>query len=214
MPPLRTHWLARPADYARTWRAMRDFTEARDAATPDQLWLAEHPPVYTLGQAGLPEHVLAAGDIPVVRTDRGGQVTYHGPGQLLLYPLVDLRRAGLLVKGYVHGLEQAVIDMLAGLGIAACRRPGAPGVYVRAPDGGLDKIAALGIKIRQGRAYHGLALNVAMDLAPFGGINPCGYAGLRATDMAAHGAPLTLEAAAEQLVPHVLRACAPRMACA
>lgn len=189
---------------------MRDFTDSRDAATPDEIWLAEHPPVYTLGQAALPRHVLDAGGIPVVRTDRGGQVTYHGPGQLLVYPLVDLRRAGLLVKEYVHALEQAVIDMLAGEGLAACRKPGAPGVYMTDAIGLHEKIAALGVKIRNGRAYHGVAVNVSMDLAPFGGINPCGYEGLRATDMAAHGAPLSLEAVAERLAPRVALACAPR----
>ncbi len=207
--PLPAHWLARPADYAGTWQAMRDYTESRDAAAPDQIWLAEHASVYTLGQAGLPEHVLDARGIAVVRTDRGGQVTYHGPGQLLVYPLIDLRRAGLLVKGYVQALEQAVIDMLAGQGVAACRKPGAPGVYVAVAGGELAKIAALGIKIRQGCAYHGLALNVDMDLAPFAGINPCGYQGLQATDLAAHGVRLSLEQAAALLLPHVQRACRP-----
>ena len=189
---------------------MRDFTETRDAGTPDEIWLAEHPPVYTLGQAGLPQHVLNPGGIPVVRTDRGGQVTYHGPGQLLVYPLVDLRRAGLLVKEYVHALEQAVIDMLSDEGLAASRKPGAPGVYMGGETGGFEKIAALGVKIRNGRAYHGVAVNVRMDLAPFLGINPCGYEGLRTTDMAAHGSRLSLDAVADRLAPRVAMACAAR----
>ena len=209
-------WLARPADYATVWQAMRDFTEARTPATPDTIWLVEHAPVYTLGQAGKPEHVLDAGRIPVVRTDRGGQVTYHGPGQVVAYALVDLRRAGLYVKDYVCRLEQAAIDTLAGFGLPGARRhPGAPGVYVPAsawtgkagapsagplPGGDADlKIAALGIKVRNGRAYHGLALNVDMDLAPFDGINPCGYAGLRAADMAGCGVRAGLVEVGERL---------------
>jgi len=202
-------WLPRPAGYEPVWQAMRDFTEARDAATPDEIWLVEHAPVYTLGQAGLAEHVLAAGGIPLVRSDRGGQVTYHGPGQVVAYGLVDLRRAGLFVKDYVAMLEDAAIATLAGFGVAgACRKPGAPGVYVPDPQGGgeLAKIAALGIKVRNGRAYHGVALNVDMDLAPFLGINPCGYQGLRTVDMAACGAAAGLvevgEALARRLVLH------------
>ena len=183
-------WLARPADYLSVWQDMQAYTNLRGADTPDEIWLCEHAPVYTLGQAGLPQHILNPGDIPIVRCDRGGQVTYHGPGQVMAYALFDLRRADMYVKEYVTLLEGAVIDTLAQLGVAhACRKPGAPGVYVPDPEGGeLAKIAALGIKIRNGRAYHGVSLNVSMDLAPFLGINPCGYQGLRTVDMASCGA--------------------------
>jgi lipoyl(octanoyl) transferase len=198
-------WLDRPADYASVWQAMQAYTEARTPATPDQVWLCEHGPVYTLGQAGRPEHVLNPRDIPVVRTDRGGQVTYHGPGQVVAYALVDLRRAGMYVKEYVAFLENAVIDTLAVYGIASCRKPGAPGVYVAGRDGELAKIAALGIKIRSGCAYHGVALNVDMDLAPFSGINPCGYENLRTVDMAGCGARVELEDAGEQLAARIAR---------
>ncbi|CAB3687746.1 lipoyl(octanoyl) transferase LipB [Achromobacter denitrificans] len=183
-------WLARPADYLSVWQDMQAYTNLRGADTPDEIWLCEHAPVYTLGQAGLPQHILNPGDIPIVRCDRGGQVTYHGPGQVMAYALFDLRRADMYVKEYVTLLEGAVIDTLAQLGVQhACRKPGAPGVYVPDPQGGdLAKIAALGIKIRNGRAYHGVSLNVSMDLAPFLGINPCGYQGLRTVDMASCGA--------------------------
>lgn len=167
-------------DYAPTVAAMRDYTEGRTGATPDEVWLLEHPPVYTLGRAALPGHVLDAGAIPVVRTDRGGQVTYHGPGQLVVYPLLDLRRRDLGIKHLVHLLEECVIELLAGYAIEAARRPGAPGVYVAGA-----KIAALGLRVRRGCSYHGLSLNVDMDLAPFGRINPCGYPGLRVTQLAA-----------------------------
>lgn len=183
-------WLARPADYLSVWQDMQAYTNLRGADTPDEIWLCEHAPVYTLGQAGLPQHILNPGDIPIVRCDRGGQVTYHGPGQVMAYALFDLRRADMYVKEYVTLLEGAVIDTLAQLGVQhACRKPGAPGVYVPDPQGSdLAKIAALGIKIRNGRAYHGVSLNVSMDLAPFLGINPCGYQGLRTVDMASCGA--------------------------
>lgn len=183
-------WLARPADYLSVWQEMQAYTNLRGADSPDEIWLCEHAPVYTLGQAGLPQHVLNPGDIPIIRCDRGGQVTYHGPGQVMAYALFDLRRADMYVKEYVNLLEGAVIDTLTQLGVAnACRKPGAPGVYVPDPDGGeLAKIAALGIKIRNGRAYHGVSLNVSMDLTPFLGINPCGYQGLRTVDMASCGA--------------------------
>ncbi|MCY1202669.1 Octanoyltransferase [compost metagenome] len=183
-------WLARPADYLSVWQEMQAYTNLRGADTPDEIWLCEHAPVYTLGQAGLPQHVLNPGDIPIVRCDRGGQVTYHGPGQVMAYALFDLRRADMYVKEYVNLLEGAVIDTLTQMGVAnACRKPGAPGVYVPDPEGGeLAKIAALGIKIRNGRAYHGVSLNVSMDLTPFLGINPCGYQGLRTVDMASCGA--------------------------
>lgn len=186
-------WLARPADYLPVWQEMQAYTSLRGPDTPDEIWLCEHTPVYTLGQAGLPQHVLNPGNIPIIHCDRGGQVTYHGPGQVMAYALFDLRRVDMYVKEYVSLLESAVIDTLTQHGVAgACRKPGAPGVYVPSPgaaadSGELAKIAALGIKIRNGRAYHGVSLNVQMDLAPFLGINPCGYEGLRTVDMAACG---------------------------
>lgn len=164
--------------YEPVWRAMQRFTDARDDGTVDELWLVEHDPVFTLGQAGKPEHVLMPGDIPVLQVDRGGQVTYHGPGQLVVYPLLDLKRLHIGVRDYVCRIEQAIIDTLADWGIAAARRDGAPGVYV---DG--SKVAALGIRVRRGCTFHGLAFNLAMDLSPFGRINPCGYAGLQVTSM-------------------------------
>lgn len=199
-------WLARPADYLPVWQAMRDYTESRDEDSPDHIWLCEHAPVYTLGQAGLERHLLNPAGIPVVRCDRGGQATYHGPGQVVAYALVDLRRAGLYVRDYVARLEDAVLDTLAAFGVAgACRKPGAPGVYVPDPEGGaeLAKIAALGIKVRNGRAYHGVALNVDMDLAPFLGINPCGYEGLRTVDMAACGVRAGLVEVGEVLAARI-----------
>lgn len=177
MTGLRLRRLGRQ-DYAACLAAMQDFTDRRDADTPDELWLVAHPPVFTLGLAGKSEHVLDAGDIPVLRCDRGGQVTYHGPGQVVLYTLLDLKRADIGVKALVTTLEQAVIDLLAPLGLAGERRAGAPGVYVAGA-----KIAALGLRIRRGCCYHGLSLNVAMDLAPFERINPCGYAGLAVTHL-------------------------------
>lgn len=169
--------------YEPTWRAMRAFNDARAADTPDQLWLLEHPPVFTLGLAGRREHVLAAGDIPVVATDRGGQVTYHAPGQAVAYVMLDLRRAGIGVKELVRRLEGAVIDVLAGYGIRGERRSGMPGVYV-----GGAKIAAIGLRVARGCTYHGIALNVDMDLAPFERIDPCGYPGLAATSLSREGA--------------------------
>ena len=162
--------------YADTWQAMRDYTERRDAHTPDQLWLLEHPPVFTLGQAGKPEHLLDPGDIPVVKTDRGGQVTYHGPGQLVAYLLLDLRRAGLGIRSLVTLLEQATIDLLAERGVQAEARRDAPGVYVAGA-----KIASIGLRVRHGCSFHGLSLNLDMDLEPFSRINPCGYPGLAVT---------------------------------
>ncbi len=184
------------------WAEMRAFTDARAADAADELWLVEHEPVYTLGVAGRPEHLLAnPRAIPVVRTDRGGQITYHGPGQAVVYVLFDLRRAGYGVRALVTRLEQAVIDLLAGEGIEGHARRDAPGVYVRLPGSGEEaKIAALGLKVRNGRTYHGLALNVAMDLAPFGFINPCGYAGMRVTQLADLGVRATLCESSERLV--------------
>lgn len=163
-------------DYLPTWEAMRAFTDARTATTLSELWIVEHPAVFTQGQAGKAEHLLAPGDIPVVQTDRGGQVTYHGPGQLVVYLLVSLRDAGVGIRGLVSIIEQAIIDLLGARGIEAQARPDAPGVYV---DG--RKIASLGLRVRRGFTYHGLALNVSNDLEPFRRINPCGHAGLEVT---------------------------------
>ena len=167
---------------------MEKLTDARGEDADDELWLVEHDPVFTLGQAGKPEHVLAAGDIPVVRTNRGGQVTYHGPGQLVAYPLVDLRRLNIGVREFVCRIEQALMDTLATWNITAVRRNGAPGVYV---DGA--KIGALGLRVRRGCTFHGLAFNVAMDLEPFSRINPCGYQGLQVTSVLKSGGPATLD---------------------
>jgi lipoyl(octanoyl) transferase len=175
--------------YEPVWRAMQAFTDARDDATADELWLVEHEPVFTLGQAGRPEHVLAPGDIPVLHVDRGGQVTYHGPGQIVAYPLLDLKRLKIGVREYVCRIEQAVIDTLAEWNIEGRRREGAPGVYVNGA-----KVAALGIRVRRGCTFHGLAFNIAMDLEPFSRINPCGYAGLEVVSMADLGGPAGLEA--------------------
>jgi lipoyl(octanoyl) transferase len=195
MPPaIRARWLPGLADYAATVAAMQDLTARRDADTADEVWLLEHPPVFTLGLAGRPGHVLAPGDIPVVRTDRGGQVTYHGPGQLVAYTLIDLRRAGLSVRGLVLALEDAVIRTVAGYGVSAAGRRDAPGVYV---DGA--KLASLGLRVRRGRSYHGLALNVAMDLAPFGRIDPCGHRGQAVTDLATLGVSRTVREVGDAL---------------
>jgi lipoyl(octanoyl) transferase len=188
------------AEYAPTWRAMQTFTAERDAATPDELWLLEHPPVFTLGLNAKPEHLLNPGDIPVVQIDRGGQVTYHGPGQLVVYVLLDIARRGLGVQRLVQLMEQAVIDLLAEHGVRAEARRDAPGVYV---DGA--KLAALGLRVKRGRTYHGLALNVAMDLAPFGRINPCGYPGMQVTQLHDLGISLDLDAVSERLASHLTR---------
>lgn len=182
------------ADYEPTWRAMREFTDRRTPDTPDELWLVEHPPVFTLGQAGRHEHVLADIGIPVIAIDRGGQVTYHGPGQVLAYVLLDLKRRGYGVKELVRRLEQAVIDLLAAQGVTGERLAGAPGVYVAGA-----KVAALGLRIRNGCSYHGLALNVDLDLAPFRAINPCGYEGLAVTRLRDLGIGLSWDAAADDL---------------
>ncbi len=177
--------------YEPVWHAMQAFTDSRDATTPDEFWCVQHPPVFTQGQAGRAEHVLDAGDIPVVQVDRGGQVTYHGPGQLVLYPLLDLRRLDLGVRRLVHLLEQALIDVLEEDGVTAVRREGAPGVYV---DGA--KIAALGLRVRRGCSFHGLAFNIDMDLSPYARINPCGFQGLQVTQLAHHSGTSTAEAQA------------------
>ena len=184
--------------YEPVWRAMQAFTDARDEATPDELWLVEHDPVFTLGQAGKPEHVLMPGDIPVLHVDRGGQVTYHGPGQIVLYPLLDLRRLKVGVREYVCRIEQAIIDTLGDWNIDAVRREGAPGVYVAGA-----KIAALGIRVRRGCTFHGLAFNIAMDLSPFQRINPCGFEGLQVTSLVDLGGPSGLDAVKPALVGHV-----------
>src|SRR6188508_2051786 len=189
-------WLGR-VDYVPTWREMQRITDTRDANTPDEIWLLEHPPVFTQGLNGDPGHVLAAGDIPVVQIDRGGQVTYHGPGQLVVYPLIDIRRAGLGVRDLVTALERAVIAYCKTLGIDAECRKNAPGVYVSG-----QKIASVGLRIRRGASYHGLAFNVNMDLEPFQRINPCGYAGLQMTQLAALGQPnANVESAGRAFVP-------------
>ena len=208
-------------EYLPTYEAMRAFTAARTEATRDELWLCEHPPVYTQGLAGRAEHVLDAGSIPVIATDRGGQVTYHGPGQVLAYPLIDLRRAGYFVKEYVYRLEEAVIRTLEHFGVTGHRVSGAPGIYVRLEDPfshallpspqpsprgggseafkGLGKIAALGIKVSRHCAYHGVALNVGMDLEPFTRIDPCGYVSLRTVDLSTIGLSTTWDEAAQLL---------------
>ncbi len=188
-------WLGR-RDYEPVWREMQALTDRRDATTPDQIWFLEHPPVFTLGMNADPDHVLAAGDIPVVRIDRGGQVTYHGPGQLMVYPLIDLRRAGLGVRDLVTALEQSSVELLAGYGITARTRADAPGVYIADA-----KIASIGIRVRRGGSYHGLALNVNMDLSPFDRINPCGYAGLSMTQIAGFGAQPELASVARAFAP-------------
>ncbi|MFM2287799.1 MAG: hypothetical protein RL684_942 [Pseudomonadota bacterium] len=191
-------WLGRVA-YEPTWRAMQALTDTRGPATPDELWLLEHDPVYTLGMNADASHVLDAGDIPVVQIDRGGQVTYHGPGQLVVYPLIDVRRAGIGVRGLVTALERAVIGLAAMHGIVAECRANAPGVYVQGA-----KLASVGLRVRRGGSYHGLALNVDMDLAPFSRINPCGYAGLAMTQLSALGGPRSVQAAGEALAPLLL----------
>ncbi len=190
-------------DYEPTWHAMQRFTDTRGADTPDEIWLLEHSPVFTQGQAGKAEHVLFPGDIPVVQVDRGGQVTYHGPGQLVAYLLLDVRRSGMGVRELVSRIERSLIDLLASYGVNANAKPDAPGVYV---DGA--KIASLGLRIRNGRSFHGLALNVDMDLQPFQRINPCGYAGMAMTQLADQVVgPIELSEVSarlrEQLVKHL-----------
>jgi lipoyl(octanoyl) transferase len=192
--PLKIRRLGRQP-YMATWQAMSAFTDNRNAGTPDELWLLEHDPVFTLGQAGKMEHVLAPGDIPVLPVDRGGQVTYHGPGQIVGYPLIDLRRVGVGVRELVRRIEQSLIDTMAHWNIAAVRREGAPGVYV-----GAAKVAALGLRVRRGCSFHGLAFNVAMDLEPFQRINPCGYRGLAVTQLLDLGGPPQLAEVEDVLV--------------
>ncbi len=187
-------------EYEPTWRAMQAFTAARQADTADEIWVLEHPPVFTQGQAGKPEHLIAVTDIPVIPIDRGGQITYHGPGQVVAYVLVDLRRRGYGIRELVTRMEQAVIDLLAAQGITAARQSGAPGVYI---DGA--KIAALGLRVKHGCTYHGLALNVDMDLSPFAAINPCGYAGMVVTDCRSQGLNMAPPVAGRLLVEQLLK---------
>jgi lipoyl(octanoyl) transferase len=200
-----TRWLGR-VEYEPTWRAMQRFTEDRDADTEDELWLLEHPSVFTLGMAADPGHVLAAGDIPVVQTDRGGQVTYHGPGQLVAYPLIDIRRLGIGVRDLIVTLEKSVIDLVARHGVHAVGRRDAPGVYVEG-----RKLASVGMRIRRGASYHGLALNVDMDLAPFARINPCGMVGMEVTQLRELGVPGNVEAVGRELAADLTRGLAQRL---
>jgi lipoyl(octanoyl) transferase len=186
------------ADYAAVWEAMRRFTAERSATTPDELWVLEHPPVYTVGVAGRPEHFPKNSTVPLLRADRGGQITYHGPGQAIVYTLVDLERRGLTVRGMVALIEQAVIDTLVRHGVKAERTAGAPGVYVEDA-----KIAALGLRVRRGGCYHGVALNVAMDLSPFSDIDPCGYPGLEVTQTSAHGVAAGVQELGEALAHRI-----------
>ncbi|NQV87428.1 MAG: lipoyl(octanoyl) transferase LipB [Woeseiaceae bacterium] len=186
-------------DYVPLWREMQDFTDARDENTTDEIWFVEHPPVFTMGLNASEEHLLAPGDIPVVQIDRGGQVTYHGPGQLMVYPLIDIRRLNIGVRQLVTALEQSVVDLIAEYDLVAAARADAPGVYV---DG--DKLASVGLRIRRGASFHGMALNVDVDLEPFTRINPCGYAELQMTDLRRLEIGLSLDDAAKQLLPHFL----------
>ena len=185
--------------YEPVWRAMQAFTNTRTATTPDEIWFTEHERVFTLGLNTAPEHLLAPGDIPVIQIDRGGQVTYHGPGQLMIYPLIDLRRADLGVRDLGTALEQSVVDLLAGYEIGAASRADAPGVYV-----GARKIASVGLRIRRGASFHGMALNVAVDMEPFSRINPCGFKGLELTDLQRLGGDRQLCAVRDALLPHLL----------
>jgi lipoyl(octanoyl) transferase len=186
--------------YESVWRAMQEFTNMRDESTPDEIWFTEHEKVFTLGLNTAPEHLLETGDIPVVQVDRGGQVTYHGPGQLMIYTLINLRRAGLGVRDLVTALEQSVVDLAAEYGIEAASRSDAPGVYV---DG--VKLASIGLRIRRGASFHGMALNVDADLEPFSRINPCGFKDLDVIDLASLGADNELSVVRDRLLPHLMR---------
>jgi lipoyl(octanoyl) transferase len=186
--------------YEPVWRAMQEFTNTRAESTPDEIWFCDHDGVFTLGLNSKPEHLLAPGDIPVIQIDRGGQVTYHGPGQLMIYPLIDLRRAGLGVRDLVTALEQSVVDLAADYGIEAASRCDAPGVYIEGV-----KLASVGLRIRRGSSFHGMALNVDVDLEPFSRINPCGFKDLQLTDLVRLGADNDLAAVRDKLLPHLLR---------
>jgi lipoyl(octanoyl) transferase len=196
---MKTRFLGRE-EYVPCWEAMQRFTNERDDTTPDETWFCEHPPVFTLGLNAAKEHLLAPGDIPVVQIDRGGQVTYHGPGILMVYPLIDIRRARIGVRDLVTALEQSVIDLVREFDIAAAAKPEAPGVYV---DGA--KLASVGLRIRRGASFHGMALNVDGNLEPFSRINPCGFEGLEMTDLRRLGIGLSLEETADRILPHLLR---------
>ena len=196
---MKTAFLGR-RDYVPLWRSMQKFTDERDDSTRDEVWFCEHPPVFTLGLNAEKEHVLAPGDIPVVQIDRGGQVTYHGPGILMVYPLIDIRRANIGVRKLVTALEQSVVDLAATYGVNAAARADAPGVYVEG-----NKLASVGLRIRRGASFHGMALNVDGDLEPFSRINPCGYEELEMTDLKRLGIELSLEDAAAKLLPFLLR---------
>lgn len=187
-------------DYEPLWRAMQQFTDARGPQTPDEIWFTEHPPVFTLGLNASREHLLSPGDIPVVQIDRGGQVTYHGPGQLMIYPLIDLKRAGLGIRDLVTGLEQSVIDLLGEYSIDGHSRADAPGVYVSG-----NKVASIGLRVRRGASYHGMALNVDLDLEPFSRINPCGMRDLTVTDLRHLNIQIDLSSAAGRILEHLLR---------
>lgn len=187
------------SDYEPVWREMQRFTDARDASTADEIWFTEHEPVFTLGLNAGREHLLAPGDIPVIQIDRGGQVTYHGPGQLMIYPLIDIRRARIGVRELVTALEQSVVDLAAEMGIVAQSRADAPGVYVAGA-----KLASVGLRIRRGASFHGMALNVDMDIEPFARINPCGFSNLEVTDFARLGVPLKPAEARDRLLPYLL----------
>ncbi|MBA1148465.1 lipoyl(octanoyl) transferase LipB [Ectothiorhodospiraceae bacterium WFHF3C12] len=187
--------------YEPTWRRMQRFTETREPTAPDRLWTLQHPPVFTLGLNASREHLLNPGDVPVVPVDRGGQVTYHGPGQLVVYPLLDVRRREIGVRALVSLLERAVVELLAAEGVTAAARPDAPGVYV---DGA--KVASVGLRIRRGCSYHGLSVNVDMDLTPFSLINPCGHAGMPVTDLAGLGVSLSVEAVENRLADYLIDA--------
>ena len=187
-------------DYEPVWRQMQVFTDSRDSDTSDEIWFTQHTPVFTLGLNAAQEHVLAPGDIPVIQIDRGGQVTYHGPGQLMIYPLIDIRRAGLGVRELVSALEQSVVDLAAEYGIDAASRRDAPGVYVAG-----TKLASIGLRIRRGASFHGMALNVDVDLEPFSRINPCGFENLEVTDLARLGVEHDLPTVRDQLLPYLLQ---------
>ena len=187
-------------DYVPLWREMQEFTDSRDENTPDEIWFVEHPPVFTMGLNASEEHLLAPGDIPVVQIDRGGQVTFHGPGQLMVYPLLDLRRSKIGIRPLVTALEQSVVDLAADYDIDAAARADAPGVYVAG-----DKLASVGLRIRRNCSFHGMALNVDVELEPFTRINPCGYAELQMTDLKRLGVDLGLEGTSNKLLPHFLR---------
>jgi lipoyl(octanoyl) transferase len=187
-------------DYEPRWRDMQQFTETRSSLTPDEIWFTEHPPVFTLGLNASREHLLTPGDIPVIQVDRGGQVTYHGPGQLMVYPLIDLKRAGLGVRDLVTGLEQTVVDLLADFDIEAASRKDAPGVYVEG-----RKVASVGLRVRRGGSYHGMALNIDMDLEPFSRINPCGFSDLEVTNLTALGVSKSRTEIQARVQEHLLR---------